>query len=72
VLCELAYRWFCPPGGLVLNPFAGGSVRVPRRAVERGDHIGHSGGAQFGWIFNRHCRFLVAGRPGAGKSAFRG
>lgn len=27
VLCELAYRWFCPPGGQVLDPFAGGSVR---------------------------------------------
>lgn len=27
VLCELAYRWFAPPGGLVLDPFAGGSVR---------------------------------------------
>lgn len=27
VLCELAYRWFCPPSGLVLDPFAGGSVR---------------------------------------------
>ena len=27
VVCELAYRWFCPPGGQVLNPFAGGSVR---------------------------------------------
>lgn len=27
VLCELAYRWFCPPGGKVLDPFAGGSVR---------------------------------------------
>ncbi|MCL2076343.1 MAG: site-specific DNA-methyltransferase [Betaproteobacteria bacterium] len=27
VLCELAYRWFCPPGGLVIDPFAGGSVR---------------------------------------------
>jgi DNA modification methylase len=27
VLCELAYRWFCPSGGLVLDPFAGGSVR---------------------------------------------
>jgi len=22
VLCELAYRWFCPPGGTVLDPFA--------------------------------------------------
>lgn len=27
VLCEVAYRWFCPPGGVVLDPFAGGSVR---------------------------------------------
>jgi len=27
VLCELACRWFCPPGGVVLDPFAGGSVR---------------------------------------------
>jgi hypothetical protein len=27
VLCELAYRWFTPPGGHVLDPFAGGSVR---------------------------------------------
>lgn len=27
VLCELMYRWFCPPEGLVLDPFAGGSVR---------------------------------------------
>jgi len=27
VLCEIAYRWFCPEGGRVLDPFAGGSVR---------------------------------------------
>lgn len=27
VLCELAYRWFTPPDGVVLDPFAGGSVR---------------------------------------------
>lgn len=27
VLCELSYRWFCPPGGTILDPFAGGSVR---------------------------------------------
>jgi DNA modification methylase len=26
-LCELAYDWFSPPGGHVLDPFAGGSVR---------------------------------------------
>jgi hypothetical protein len=27
VLCELAYRWFCPVGGTILDPFSGGSVR---------------------------------------------
>ena len=27
VLCELAYRWFCPSGGKIIDPFAGGSVR---------------------------------------------
>ena len=27
VLAELAYRWFCPPGGHVLDPFAGESVK---------------------------------------------
>jgi DNA modification methylase len=27
VLCELVYRWFCPPEGSILDPFAGGSVR---------------------------------------------
>lgn len=27
VLTELCYRWFCPPGGQIVDPFAGGSVR---------------------------------------------
>lgn len=27
VLCELLYAWLSPPNGLVLDPFAGGSVR---------------------------------------------
>lgn len=27
VVCELMYRWFCPQGGTILDPFAGGSVR---------------------------------------------
>lgn len=27
VLTELAYRWFTPQGGTILDPFAGGSVR---------------------------------------------
>jgi hypothetical protein len=27
VVCELCYKWFCPRGGVILDPFAGGSVR---------------------------------------------
>jgi DNA modification methylase len=27
VLCEIAYKWFCPPKGQIVDPFAGGSVR---------------------------------------------
>jgi hypothetical protein len=27
VVCEIAYRWFAPKGGQVIDPFAGGSVR---------------------------------------------
>ena len=26
-LCEILYRWFCPAGGSIFDPFAGGSVR---------------------------------------------
>lgn len=26
-LCEVLYNWFCIPGGTILDPFAGGSVR---------------------------------------------
>lgn len=27
VLCEVVYNWFCTDGGIVFDPFAGGSVR---------------------------------------------
>ena len=27
VLCEIMYRWFCVDGGLIIDPFSGGSVR---------------------------------------------
>lgn len=27
VICEIAYNWLCAAGGLVVDPFAGGSVR---------------------------------------------
>lgn len=41
VLCELAYRWFSPPGGLVLDPFAGGSVRGIVAATLGREYIGY-------------------------------
>ena len=41
VLCEIAYRWFCPAGGLVLDPFAGGSVRGIVAAKLGLQYIGH-------------------------------
>lgn len=40
VLCELAYRWFCPAGGFILDPFAGGSVRGIVAAQLGYDYIG--------------------------------
>lgn len=27
VLCEIGYRWYCPKGGSILDPFAGGNTR---------------------------------------------
>lgn len=37
VVCEVVYRWFAPQGGVVLDPFAGGSVRgIVAGALGRG------------------------------------
>ena len=41
VLCELAYSWFSPKGGLVLDPFAGGSVRGIVAAKLGREYIGY-------------------------------
>jgi ParB-like chromosome segregation protein Spo0J/DNA modification methylase len=41
VLCELAYAWFSPPGGIVLDPFAGGSVRGIVASKLGRQYIGH-------------------------------
>jgi hypothetical protein len=41
VLCELVYRWFSPPDGVVLDPFAGGSVRGIVAAKLGRQYIGH-------------------------------
>lgn len=40
VLAEVLYRWHVPPGGMILDPFAGGSVRgIVATLLER-DYIG--------------------------------
>jgi hypothetical protein len=41
VLCEIAYRWFCPSGGVILDPFAGGSVRGIVAARLGRKYVGH-------------------------------
>jgi len=41
VVCELAYAWFSPVGGIVLDPFAGGSVRGIVASKLGRQYIGH-------------------------------
>ena len=40
VLCELMYSWFSPENGLVLDPFAGGSVRGITAALLNRHYVG--------------------------------
>jgi DNA modification methylase len=40
VLCEILYSWFSPPGGMVLDPFSGGSVRGIVAAMIGRDYVG--------------------------------
>jgi 1-aminocyclopropane-1-carboxylate deaminase/D-cysteine desulfhydrase-like pyridoxal-dependent ACC family enzyme len=40
VVCELAYRWFSAPGAIVLDPFAGGSVRGVVAALLGRQYVG--------------------------------
>ena len=41
VLCEIVYSWFSPVGGLILDPFAGGSVRGIVASKLGRQYIGH-------------------------------
>jgi DNA modification methylase len=41
VLCELSYCWFCPEGGTIIDPFAGGSVRGVVASKLGRQYIGH-------------------------------
>ncbi|CAB5220244.1 ParB/Sulfiredoxin [uncultured Caudovirales phage] len=41
VLAEVAYTWFCPTNGLILDPFAGGSVRGVVASKLGRQYVGH-------------------------------
>ena len=41
VVCELVYSWFSPMGGVILDPFAGGSVRGIVASKLWRQYIGH-------------------------------
>ena len=41
VLCEIAYKWFSAKNGIVLDPFAGGSVRGIVAAICEREYIGN-------------------------------
>jgi len=68
VLCELLYRWFCPEGGIVLDPFAGGSVRgiVAGRLGRR--YIGVDLSARQIEANRAQARVICAGAPGPARS----
>ena len=40
VLCEILYNWYCPKNGLILDCFAGGSVRGIMANYQNMDYIG--------------------------------
>jgi DNA modification methylase len=40
VLAEICYKWFCPEGGMILDPFAGGSVRGIVAGILGFDYLG--------------------------------
>lgn len=40
VLAEVCYRWFCPPAGDIIDPFAGGSVRGIVAGVLNFNYVG--------------------------------
>lgn len=40
VLAEICYKWFCPTAGLILDPFAGGSVRGIVAAIAGFEYLG--------------------------------
>lgn len=62
VLCEMAYRWFCPPDGDILDPFAGGSVRGVVAAVTGRRYVGIDLSAdQIAANYAQHDDFLERG-----------
>jgi DNA methylase len=71
VVCELAYRWFCPPGGTVLDPFAGGSVRGLVAALLGRDYIGVDLRPEQVAANYAQAEEVLAGRKDAGTPSWR-
>lgn len=67
VLCELAYRWFCPPAGYVLDPFAGGSVRGIVAGVLGRRYVGVDLRDEQNVANRIQAEFVLDGRDGAVK-----
>lgn len=64
VLCELVYRWWCPAGGSVLDPFAGGSVRGIVAAMLGHEYVGVDlSAAQVAANRDQAVRILPADKP---------
>jgi hypothetical protein len=71
VLCELLVRWFCPPEGCIIDPFAGGSVRGIVSGVLGRTYLGVDLSAaqiaenerQAAYVFRADGQFRNARRP---------
>lgn len=63
-LCELIYRWFCPPRGAVLDPFAGAATRGAVAAALGLRYVGVDLSAEQVEANERWWGRLVGGSPG--------
>ena len=63
VLCEIANLWFCPPGGVVLDPFAGGSVRGIVSARLGRDYVGVDLSKKQVAANRKQAKSMLGGKP---------
>ena len=69
VLCEIAYRWFSPVGGLILDPFAGSGSTLAACLAAGIDAVGVEADAQYFHAAQQQIPLLAHLYPGfAGQS----